>query len=331
MAKPSTKKQSAVWKWTKRVLITLAILAFLVAFVGVPGLITYFITHAGTRPFELRLTDTPQTFEVPFEDVQFASYATEEQFATAAGNGIALDDMETAPKISGWYLPHDSAKAVIIYAHGLFRSRQEMLKRACEMWQRGYAGLLIDFRRHGKSSGEMTSMGYLEKFDILSALRYLKKERHVDTPIAVCSVSMGAAATLLAAQMTDEIDAVIAESSFLSFDNTITHHAKLLLSLPRFPFASTIILMTKAWVVFSGDEFDVKLAMHNITHTPVLIMACEKDTRMPLENVRSLYDACPSPNKEFVVIPDAPHGAAFRTHPELYVKTVTDFLERNLH
>lgn len=322
---PKNSRSRTLWRWTKRILLTLGILVFLFIFVVVPFFFSHLITHAKTRSFELKITDTPATYGVPYQDVVFAA-ADAETVSTsgvAGSNGTAT----FVPAISGWYLPHDSARAVIIYAHGLFRSRQEVLERACELWQHGYAGLVLDLRRHGTSTGEMTSMGYLERNDILGAVAYLRDQRQLDLAIVAYGVSMGAAATLLASAESDAIDAIIVESSFLSFENTITHHAKLFLNLPRFPIVDLIILMTKWRVGFSGDQFNMAAAAERIGDRPILFIASANDTRMPVAVAERLYESASSSRKQFEVIPDASHGAAYRTHPELYIRTVLDFLD----
>lgn len=322
------KASSTLWKWSRRILVGLAAVLFLLVFVIFPTLMAYFITHSRTRPFELRMTDTPAKYGVPYQDVMFYSYRDLEAY-TRASNGVV--DTAGAPRISGWYLPNDSAKAVLVYVHGLFRSRQEMLQRACDLWRHGYAGLIIDLRRHGTSTGEMTSMGYLERLDVLAAVRYVKENLGLQLPVIACSVSMGAAAALLAAADSELLDGVIAESSFLSFDNTIAHHVRLLLDLPKFPFADLISLITKIWVGFRGKDFDLRRAAGRLGERPALFIADENDTRMPLEVERQLFAAAKGKNKEFVVMPDATHGAAYRTHPERYIESITDFLSRHFH
>lgn len=329
-AQKASKPRSKIWKWTKRILIGIVIFAALLVFVGFPTLMAYFITHSSTRPFELKITDTPATFDTQFEDVSFPSFNSVIDFKSFTDNGRVISVNEETPMISGWYLPNDTAKAIVIYSHGLFRSRQEMLARACDLWKRGYAGLIIDFRRHGKSTGKLTSMGYLERLDVIAAVNYVKHELKLDLPVVVCSVSMGAAATLLAAAESPDIDIIIAESSFLSFKNTIVHHTKLLLGLPRFPIADTIMLLAKLWVGFSDDDFDLRLAVREINDRPILFLADEKDRRMPLEVEEQLFQTCTSTKKEFKIIPEATHGAAYRTNPELYVETVDDFLKKHL-
>jgi pimeloyl-ACP methyl ester carboxylesterase len=229
--------------------------------------------------------------------------------------------------LSGWYLPRENAPVAIIYSHGLFRSRLEMLERAEQLWQEGYEGLLLDFRRHGKSGGDLTSMGYLERLDIIGAARYLSDSLHFKGTIVAYGVSMGAAAALLAAAEEPAIAGLIVDSSFLSFDETIAHHAKLFFHLPAFPIANEVSLFTEWQVGFDSDEFDLRRAVQKIGDRPILFMAGGADVRMPPQIAQALYDASPSTRKNLVIIPNAPHGAGFRTDRETYMKAVLSFLQ----
>jgi fermentation-respiration switch protein FrsA (DUF1100 family) len=307
IATPNKPQPSKLWRWVRRILMILGILVCLFLFLVVPLFFSYIITHAGSRPSDRAITASAVPADLPFQEVAFKSR-----------DGVPL---------SGWYLPRENAAAAIVYCHGLFRSRLEMLDRADSLWQHGYAGLLFDFRRHGKSGGELTSLGYLERLDVIAAVHYLVDSLQFHQPIIAYGVSMGAAAALLAAEDEPAIDGLIVDSSFLSFDHTITHHAKLYFNLPEFPIVDEIMLFTKWRAGFRSEDFDLRRAVQKIGDRPILFIAGGADTRMPPEIVKTLYEASPSTHKNFVTVPNATHGAAFRIDPENYIKDALDFLQ----
>ncbi len=304
---PTKPQPSKLWRWVRRILMILGILVFIFLFAVVPLFFSHVITHAGSRPMDrdIKMSAVPDGLTV-------------QEFSFKSSDGVPL---------SGWYFPRENAPAAIIYCHGLFRSRLEMLDRAEKFWQAGYAGLLLDFRRHGKSGGELTSMGYLERLDIIGAVHFLRDSLQFQQPIVVHGVSMGAAAALLAAAEEPAIAGLIVDSSFLSFDETITHHAKTWLGLPKFPIVDELILFTKWRVGFDSEDFDLRHAVEKISDRPILFFAGGADTRMPPEIAQTLYTASPSTHKNLVIIPNAKHGAAFRTDPETYTQAVLNFLQ----
>ncbi len=298
------------WPKTKiPFLILSAGLGILILFilVIVPFGFSYMLTHANSRPSDQAVNANALHAEVAFREVEFKSK-----------DGVLL---------SGWYLPRENAPAAIIYCHGLFRSRLEMLDRAEKFGQAGYAGLLLDFRRHGKSGGELTSMGYLERLDVIGAVHFLRDSLQFQQPIVVHGVSMGAATALLAAADDSAIAGLIVDSSFLSFDNTITHHARLYFNLPKFPIVDELILFTKWRAGFRSEDFDLRRAVQKIGNRPILFFAGGADTRMPPEIAQALYDASPSTHKSIKIIENASHGKAFDTDPEIYTQAVLHFLQ----
>ncbi len=297
---PAQPQPSKLWRWVRRLLVILSLAVFLLLFAVVPLFFSYVLTHAGSRPLDrdVKINTVPAGLSV-------------QEIAFHARDGVSLS----------------GCPAVIVYCHGLFRSRLEMLDRADSLWQHGYAGLLFDFRRHGRSGGELTSMGYLERLDVVAAVHYLVDSLQCKQPIVVYGVSMGAAAALLAAAEDPAIAGLIVDSSFLSFDDTIAHHAKLYFNLPKFPIVDELILFSQWRAGFRAEDFDLRRAVQKIGDRPILFIAGGADVRMPPEIARALYAASPSTHKNLVIIPNATHGAAYRTDPETYTKEILSFLQ----
>ncbi len=281
---------------------------------GLPWLLSFAVTKAGTRPDERRRTDTPAAQGATFEDVTFTS---------TDGN-----------QLSGWYLPARAHNVTVVLTHGLFRSRYEMLDRGLELWRAGYGVLLYDLRRHGHSPAEFSTIGYDERHDVEAAARFVRA-RAPGQKIVLMGVSMGAAATLLAAaemQNDRDIIAVISESSFLSFADTVTHHVSLIhlprgASVPAFPFAALLIKFTAWRMNFRAADFDVATAVRQVKR-PILFIGSGRDVRMPNEHVlEPLYAAAPDPRKRKFIVPEATHGRAYDADPAGYMAAVLDFLK----
>ncbi|HEX8491462.1 MAG TPA: MFS transporter [Pyrinomonadaceae bacterium] len=301
-------------RWSRRLAITALCLVLFVCAV-LPYALSFLITKAGTRPGERDRKDTPAAQNTTFENVTFVS---------SDGN-----------KLSGWYLPSSSHKVTIIMAHGLFRSRYEMLDRGVALWREGYGVLLYDLRRHGQSRAEFSTLGYDERHDVTAALMFMR-ERAPENRIVLMGVSMGAAATLLSAAESDSLMAVVAESSFLSFSDTVYHHIgmarlpKLGIRLPTFPFASLLVRFTAWRLNFRAADFDVLQAVKKIK-CPILFIGGSADRRMPNESVlEPLYAAANHPLKRKFIVEGAQHGHAYDRDDQSrveYIKAFTDFLQ----
>ena len=297
----------------KRVLVTLVILAVVMIFGVFPVGLAMLVTGAKTRPMDRNLTETPATFGVQFKDVEFQT-----------SDGV---------KISAWLVPSRDKRATIVYSHGLFRSRRELLDRAVELIRLGYGALLYDSRNHGLSGPARVGLGYNERLDVEGAVRFLREEERVPDRIVLFGISMGASAALLAAAETPGAAAVISDSSFLSFKDTVDHHVNLFLRLPSFPVANELRFFIEQRAGFDGSQFNALEAVKRIGDRPILFIAAANDRRMPPQIAVQLHEACMSPNKDLLVI-DGPgsevHAHAFQANPKLYIERAARFLEAAL-
>ncbi len=292
---------------SRRRLVTVAraaTVAVLLVTLGLPWMLSILVTKAVTRTDERNRPDTPATLGATFEDVSFPSLD---------GNTV-----------SGWWLPGSGRQTTIVMTHGMFRSRWELLPRAVDFWKLGYEVLVYDMRRHGRSGGEFVSLGFDERHDVEAAMAFAKS-RAPDNRIVLFGVSMGGAATLMAAAETDGVAAVVADSSFLSLEHTVDHHLALA-GIPTIPFAPMLTWMTALRLGFRPGQFDVRIAVTHIK-VPILFIGGTKDVRMPVETVlEPLSAASASPLSRKLVVDGATHGHAYPTAPEAYVNTVDEFL-----
>lgn len=299
-------KRSAGRRWGRRILVAALCLVLFVG-VALPFMLSFLITKAGTRPGERERVDTPAQQGATYEDVTFTS---------VDGN-----------QLSGWYLPPTQKAVTIIMTHGFFRSRYEMLERGVALWREGYGVLLYDLRRHGQSRAEFSSIGYYERHDVSAAIKFIRA-RAPENRIVLMGISMGAAATLLAAAEENGLLAVVSESSFLSFSDTVRHHVRLV-GLPTFPFASLLTRFTAWRLNFNAADFDLLRAVGKIK-CPILFIGGTADRRMPNESVlEPLFAAASNPLKRKFIVEGAQHGHAFDKDDEArtaYIRVVTDFL-----
>jgi pimeloyl-ACP methyl ester carboxylesterase len=144
-------------------------------------------------------------------------------------------------------------------------------------------------------------------------------------PQVLWGVSMGASSAILAAQQCPGVAAIVSDSSFLSFRETIAHHVGLFFRLPAFPFANLIVAITEWRAGFDADDGDVEAAVRKID-VPILFIAGGADRRMPPALAERLMNASRNPMKKLLVIAGAGHGGAFARDPETYLNAVFEFL-----
>jgi alpha-beta hydrolase superfamily lysophospholipase len=295
--------RSKLRRWLVRIAISIAVAVLLILFVLFPVAASFLITNGRFR-FPERGPKTPEAVGLQVLPAEFTS-----------SDGVLL---------KGWWNPGEPTKPVILYSHGLNRSRLEMLERGAESNRRGYGVLLFDLRNHGESARAYTTLGINESLDICAASRFVKAKAP-ERPQVLWGVSMGASSALIAAKQCPGFAAAISDSSFLSFRETIAHHLGLYFRLPAFPIANLIVATTGFRMGFDPDDGDVEQAVKRLD-IPILFIAGSADRRMPTELANRLLTAAKHPGKKLVVVPNAKHGEAFSTDRDMYLNSVYAFL-----
>ena len=123
--------------------------------------------------------------------------------------------------ISVWYSKLDSSKGTVCLFHGLTSNKAYYLDEAVFFINEGYNVLLLDFRGHGTSEGETSTIGYREAEEVKLAVDYLQSRGEKN--IFLFGGSMGAVAvTRAAAEYNLKISGIILEMPF----NRLLDHIK---------------------------------------------------------------------------------------------------------
>src|SRR5215510_15669203 len=292
-------------RWLYRLMILAAILIALVLFLVLPVAGSFLITNSHFH-FPERGPTTPGAVGISVLPAEFVS-----------PDGIPL---------RGWWSPGDPSMPVIIFVHGLNRSRLELLERRADANRRGYGVLLFDLRNHGESSKAYTTIGIFESRDVCAASQWARMRAGL-RPQILWGISMGASSAILASKQCPDFAAIVANSSFLSFRETVAHHLSLLFRLPAFPIANLIVSVTALRMGFNPDEGDVEAVVREL-NVPIMFIAGTQDRRMPPTLAQQMFAASPNPSKELLIVPGAGHGEAFAADRQTYLNSVYRFFER---
>ena len=215
----------------------------------------------------------------------------------------------------------------IIFAHGLLSTHDEFGDYPAKFCARGYLVLAIDFRGHGASDGDYTSLVYFERDDVLAALDYLCA-RGI-TRVGLLGFSMGGAVALATAALSPLVVGVISDCTFAELWH-ITRQAARRRGVPE-PFALVagwlIVLFASMRLRANLFSADPVRWIGKIAPRPVLIMHGAADSDVPVAAANQLWRAAREP-KELWLVPGATHRKIEEVAREEYRQRVVEFFER---
>src|SRR5512136_558454 len=106
-----------------------------------------------TRRAYLKEVNSPAEYGLAFEKISFAT-----------ADGLTL---------RGWLVPGSDPERVVVILHGHGGSIDYDLQYVPYLHTAGYNVLQFDFRGHGRSQGNVVTLGYLERMDVQAAVKFL--------------------------------------------------------------------------------------------------------------------------------------------------------------
>jgi len=220
-------------------------------------------------------------------------------------------------RISGWWIPSDPNQArnsdrTVIVCHGLGANKANQLVVA-RLLHGGYNLLAIDLRAHGRSGGNITTVGSDERYDVLGAVRWLRANRAAQTrKIFGVGASLGAAALVAAAaDASEEGQAIDALALYGTFDDLGALARSLTQQYVPKPIG---FLLRRVMLPLADVHAGVRLESFRpaelipfVWPRPVVILHGQQDEIIPFNHGRVLFNAALQP-KHALWIPEGNHN-----------------------
>ena len=240
--------------------------------------------------------DTPAKFGIAYQDVTFKTV-----------DGLRL---------SAWYTPPKNG-AVILVAHGYHGVRD--LNMHVFFAKHGYGVVTWDFRAHGESEGDLSTIGYNEVRDVEAALDFALAQPNVKK-VGAWGGSMGAAVSIMAAAKRNEISAVVADSAYATLEGQLDTMVKVAALRPLVRFFAEREAGMSVDMVRPVDH------VARLSPRPILIIQGLADDSIPINSAQLLYDAASEP-KLLWQESNAGHVGMKTVYPDQYEKKVFAFFD----
>ncbi|MHB8604956.1 MAG: alpha/beta hydrolase [Thermoplasmatota archaeon] len=292
--------------------VVCVITLLLVVSASAVGALSFVIANGMLHPPRQAIDATPRDEGLVYSNVSFR-----------ARDGILL---------SGWWIPARAGTAIgtVVVLHGYGGSRERALEVAPFLHEAHYGILAFDFRGHGLSGGDHTTLGIDETRDVGGAVDWLAAQPKTSRlPIALFGFSMGGATAINAAPALPQVRAVIADSAFASLAAVALRAIGSSTPLPADVFAPLALAFASGLTRRDPGEDDPARAAAQLDR-PLFVIQGARDALSPPSIGGSVLCAAAGPWCTLWEVPRAGHVGAIDVAPDDYARRVLAFLAVNL-
>jgi dipeptidyl aminopeptidase/acylaminoacyl peptidase len=226
--------------------------------------------------------------------------------------------------LQGWYIPSENGAAIIL-GHGQGGNRTMLLNEAKILADQGYGVLLFDWRAHGKSDGNLSTMGANEQYDLIAALDFVSQQPDVNPEkIGALGFSAGAVTVSEVAASDSRLKAVVVEAAYPTLRDVVYHRTQGLKLL-----GTIAIYWTEFEAGIKVDSVQPVERLCDISPRPILLIYGGQDELVPADSAQRMIDAACEP-KELWIIESAGHGNYAQAAGDEYSRRLIAFFDVNL-
>jgi fermentation-respiration switch protein FrsA (DUF1100 family) len=260
------------------------------------------------------------------------SHRPRSAFHTPGEYGLEFEEMDFKAsdglQLHGCWIPAGNSERAVIILHGHGGCLDWDIHRAPDLHAAGLGVFLFDFRAHGRSQGHLATFGYLECFDVIGAVKYLKA-RGI-RKIGLLGFSYGAIASMLATPICPEINTVVVDGGPARLRVALAARA-MEFHVPRVlavPLAWLTVAITSVRLGANLFKYEPIRWVDRIAPRPILFIHGELDRYCP--DFDKLYAAAGEP-KEAWRLAGVVHTKASEVFPDEFRRRVLAFFESNLN
>jgi uncharacterized protein len=237
-----------------------------------------------------------------------------------SGDGVIL---------RGWYVAAENSVKTVIVCSGANGSLDADVHVAPWLHEAGFNVLLFNWRAHGQSDGNVVTLGFNERYDLIAAVQFAKAQGA--ERIGVLGFSMGGTVAIDTAAVYEDINAIVADSPFVTIVSAVAGglierglHEGLSYLLAR-------LLLITACVRTQLNLFEIDVVhwISRVAPRPLLLMFGEQDVIAPKGETDLAFAKAHEP-REIWRVPEAAHRNLYTHRPEEYRHRIIEFFTQQL-
>ena len=234
-----------------------------------------------------------------------------EQVSITTEDGVVL---------SAWYVPNGGDKAVVTLS-GITADRGQLVSTAETYINWGFSALLPDLRGTGESQGDLVSIGYHERKDLIACVHWLQNKGL--KVVGAHGFSLGAATICFAMKELPDLGFAVVESSYDTMRDA-TEHRLDVVHMPHFiGWPYRLFLSNRI-----GADFTAMSPVEYMPYSkcPTLVMSGDSERILTTSETKALYEKCGSSHKQMHLFKNGHHEPSISSFPEESRSTLRQFL-----
>lgn len=211
--------------------------------------------------------------------------------------------------------------ATVVVLHPLFADKHWFLSLGERLAKDGWDVVLVDLRAHGKSGGEFTTWGALEKYDIISVMDSLISENMVSGQVYVLGASLGGCVAIQYAAADPRCRGVLA----IAPPTGARAIAKIVTPLSTAGDRDLTLQRAGAQAGYDPDEASAVKAAGKLK-CPIMLVHGRLDMIVPFRHSEEIYNAAAS-TKKLIPLPFADHTTVQVGLDWWYVKKMRELVK----
>jgi uncharacterized protein len=192
-------------------------------------------------------------------------------------------------RIAGWSLPSRNG-VVVIFIHGSPGDRRGFLPLAESLHRAGYGALLLDMPGHGESGGE-ANWDERTREAVSAAIAQANGAR-----VALFGYSMGSFIAAQVAANDRRVGALVLLAPFTELADQLRYQYR-----SRVPLVSEFAVLAARAAGVPVTEMRTLDALRAAPARPLLVIAGDRDSAVPVSMPRALHAAAPEPKAIWIV------------------------------
>jgi len=256
---------------------------------------------------------------LPAPEKLLAEGRIDERLGVVVDEGVELDV---------WVLRSRAGDATprgtVLIIHGTWDSKARFFGLGERLAEAGFNVILPDLRAHGRSTGEHTTYGALEKHDMKKVVDAVAGAGRLVEPLYVFGVSMGGAIAVRYAAIDPRCRGVLSVAPYKDARAVVRR------LVPLMSKAKYDAVWARAAEIagFDPDDTSTTAAAARLA-CPLVVVHGRLDSLVPYAHGRAVYDAAPRP-KEMITVPWAGHATILAAREKWFAERLAELADGTL-